>query len=561
MKGRIGAWIFLLFSAALFVAMVYTVGDYLRHQRITRTMRDALGRIDRLIDEGSYVGASREILATAEHTGSSGSWVRLIRRAWTVAERTGDYAVMARVTVAAADSLPGNAQLAALAVFAQLRTGDPVSAHEAADRALRSLRDQERYASLVAEAMLRTGRRGDVDISGSDMIRQLTLLGPESPASAFRSAAELTGDPRYGVSALVRAMDEGDRDTALAILADERVARSAPHVAAFAAFDLHEYDRFFRYLSLMTGAEGAGNEILMMSADLLMSAGEYGEAARVYDEIAYTLRSQRQPAVLAVNRAWLADRSFGESHHATGILASAHRQAPDEWLVTRELVLSLADETPDEARRLLASAAEDRGAIAQLLDERLFSPMRQPAVGANRLWHLLERHGHDDDIARYLAWFVAGLPSLSDLETVLAEATLAADTNSDRDSIGASDAGWIAFYRGVVAVGRSHPQEALDWFTAAAVEHGDWHGAVVATRLALQLGHGDRAEEMISRAERLASLRPGSGSDQATVMALRAAVLADRGRFAEAGLIAREAVRQDPTNPHARAVTRFLETR
>ncbi|TVR01856.1 MAG: hypothetical protein EA403_10070 [Spirochaetaceae bacterium] len=560
MKGRIGAWIFLVFSAALFVAMVYTVGDYLRHQRITRTMRDALGRIDRLIDEGSYARASQEILATAEHTGSSGSWVRLIRRAWTVSERVGEYTVMATVAVAAAESLPGNTQLAALAVFAQLRTGDQAAAREAAERAVRSLRDQERYASLVAEAMLRTGRRGDAAIDGSSELWQLTLLGPESPASSFRAAAEMTGDPRYAVSALVRAMEEGDRESALDILGDERIARTAPRTAAFAAFDLQEHQRFVRYLALMEGREGAGNEILMMNADLLMSAGDYRGASRVYDEIAYTLRSQPQPAVLPVNRAWLADRQVGDSRSATAILAEAHAQTPGEWLVTRELALSLADERPDEARSVLASAAGDRGAIAQLLEERLFSPVRQPAVGANRLWLLLGRHGHDDEIARYLAWFVAGLRSVSELETVL-DGAETARADSDIGAAHEPHAGWVAFYRGVVAVGRDRPEEALQWFSTAAEVYGDWHAAIAATRLALQLGRSDRAEEMITRAERLGALRPGSVSDQVTVAALRAAVLADRGDFAEAGPIIRDAVQRDPTNPHARAVSRFLETR
>ncbi|TVQ38396.1 MAG: hypothetical protein EA384_09270 [Spirochaetaceae bacterium] len=550
----IASWAFLLFAAALFAAMVLVMHDYVRNRRITREMAGALQRIDQLLEQRRFDQAETEIERAIGTASSSLSWLRLIRRARVVAEATGRARLLGTISNRAAEALPGNRELQALAVYADLRTGEYL---RAAERGSARLADDPRYRTLVAEAFLRAGRSIRLADEHGDEPAVLTTLGRDSTSAELLHAETITGDPRFGANAVLRALEDGDWATADEISDDLRFARRFALLHAYLQFDHGDFDGFFQSLERIEDQSAADDQVLLMTADVSMLRGEYLQAARLYDEVRIAaLSSSELPPQLFLNRAWLSDRASHADRQTetVGWLQEGLAHHPGSWEIRRALAIEIGDTDPDRARHLLVNAEADRRASADLLLEQLLSVRREVSAGIASLWQLAEAYPHDEAVRRYLAWFLVGLPHPGELDRLLSMYPgETADDGLDPDP--------LAFYRGVAAVGQSELGDALEHFTAAARNEVDWYAAVNAARIALFLRQYDHAAQMVELMVRALRANLRSPERESTTVAIEAALLAAQGEFGAAAESARAALELDRGNVHARTVLRYLETR
>ena len=544
----IASWAFLLFSIVVFAAMVALLHDYVRNRRITREMAGSLQRIDRLLQQQRVTEALSEIERAGEYAASSLSWLRLIQRAHSAAEGSNDYRVFAAISRRAADTLSGNRDLQALAVYGDMRIENYGSA---AERAAARLADDRRYRSLAAEALLRAGRAERLDLQQHGELAVLTQLGRDSTTEELLQAASMTGDPRLHANAVMRALEAGQWTTAVTLSDDLRLQRAFPLLSAYIQFDRGDFEAFFSSLERVSGDQVADTEILLMTADIYLVGALYDQAARLYDELIQTSDgSAALPAELFLNRGWIHARRSSDRQAATAILEHGLSLHPDEWDLRRALVVELSAHQSERARALLASAGPERRASADLLQQQLFAEWREVSPSVASLWRLLESHPEDPAVKRFLAWFLAGMPHLAELRRLLA-------LHPARE--GHSDP--LLFYRGVSAVAESNFEAAWQYFSRAAREENDWYAAVNAARISLHLRRPEDAAEMVEIARTAALEAAATEQQQAATASLEATLYASQGQYSASAERARWALQLDGANVHARSVLRYLETR
>lgn len=543
----LAAWLFLLFSVAVFVLMVVVVRGYVRDGRITREMAVSLRQIDTLIEDSEFAAAERAIVRSADYASSSGSWLRLIRRAWMVAEALADYSAYASVSDRAAASLPGNADLQALALYGELRTG---RYREAGERGAVHLADQRRYRTLAAEAFLRAGQA--VRLEGADDLSALTRLGRGSSVEELRQAESISGDLRFRANAVLRLLEAGRLELAVAESRNLRFQRAFPLLAAYIAFDAGDYDAFFAHLSRVPDARAGTGEVLVLTAEIYLQRGEYADSVRIYDELIAT-ESADIPAAAFLNRAWIARQVENRPAAAEAVLTAGLDRYPFEWSLIRAMAIEAAETDEQWTRQFLEEAEREYGAAAALLAERLFAVERQVSAGVARLWQLHERYPNDPGVRRYLAWFLSGLPGTGELNRLLAR-----HAGDVADEAGGEDP--LVFFRGVAAVASGDLDGGLDFFATSARANGEWHGAVNGARIALHRHRVNEAEELVELA---ASLLPpdARAMDRSNQAALEAAMHAYRGQYRQGAEFARQALEYDSGNLHAVTVLRYVGDR
>ena len=543
----IASWLFLLFTVVVFAAMVALLHDYVRNRRITREMAGSLQRIDRLLQQQRFSDALSEIERASEYAASSLSWLRLIQRAHIASEGSGDYRVFAAIGRRAADTLSGNRDLQALAVYGDMRIGDY---GRAAERAAARLADDRRYRSLAAEALLRAGRAERLDPQQHGELAVLTRLGRDSTTEELLQAAALTQDPRLHANAVMRALEAGQWTTAATISDDLRLQRAFPLLSAYIQFDRGDFEGFFSSLERVSGDQVADREILLMTADVYLVGALYDQAARLYDELIESADDTAAlPPELFLNRGWIYARSSSDRQASAAILEHGLTLHPEEWDLRRALVVELSARQSDRARALLAQAGPERRASADLLQQQLFAERREVTPSVASLWRLVESHPEDAAVKRFLAWFLAGMPQLAELRRLLA-------LHPARE--GHSDP--LLFYRGVSAVADSNLEAAWQHFSRAARGENDWYAAVNAARISLYLRRPEDAAGMIEIA-RTAALDAAATEQHAATASLEAALYAYQGEYRASAERARSALQLDGANVHARSVLRYLETR
>ncbi len=544
----IGSWVFLLFSIVVFVAMVALLHDYVRNRRITREMAGSLQRIDQLLQQQRFSEALSEIERAADYAGSSLSWLRLIQRAHTAAEGSNDYRVFAAVSRRAADTLSGNRDLQALAVYGEMRIGNYALAGE---RAAARLADDRAYRSLAAEAFLRAGRAERLDPQQHGELAVLTQLGRDSTTEELLQAASMTGDPRLRANAVMRALEAGQWATAATLSDDLRLQRTFPLLSAYIQFDRGDFEGFFNSLERVSGDQVADTEILLMTADVYLSRALYDQAARLYDELIQSADDTAAlPPELFLNRGWIHVHQWSERQVGAAILEHGLALHPDEWELRRALVVELSAHQSDRARELLTQAGSDRRASADLLQQQLFADRREVSPSVASLWRLLESHPEDPAVKRFLAWYLSGMPQLAELRRLLALHPAREDHVDP-----------LLFYRGVSAVAESSFEVALQHFSTAARKENDWHAAVNAARISLHLRRPEDAAEMVEIARTAALEAAATEQQQAATASLEATLYASQGQYSASAERARWALQLDGANVHARSVLRYLETR
>ncbi|NBB91304.1 MAG: hypothetical protein GVY23_08880 [Spirochaetes bacterium] len=533
-----------LLTAAVAALLIMTE---VRGGRAERAVEVALARADRRIEEGNLAEAQEAIFEGAAAARTAPQWLSLTKRAYRIADSTGDLIPAADLATRGTRAAPNDLDLRAVAVHAQIRAGRP-------EEALLLLEDAPattRLDALQAEARLAPTIDGPpdgandrpVDAASEGQFSVLVGLDRESAAADFMAAFELTGAPTFAVNEALRLLEAGKTGAAMSALEERDLVVAFPVLSAFLAYDLEDYERYESILQTMSPRATVTPEQLMLQADVSMLRENYASAATVYEELRETAPAFSPEQYL--NAAWLRRE---DRQAARDVLSSRGNRFSQSTDIARAEILLAYEEDPDAARRRLESR---RGEVAEpvVLDTlamHLFERRRGSVAGVvSRLWMLLNRHPESELPARYLGWYLVTSGDWPELSVLL-----------DRRFETGEEIG--ALYAGILAVRDGNWSRGRELFGAE--ENRTWQAAYNAGLATIGAGAPASAhthfEEALSRLEETA-LAPLIGAaalrrNRSRILAADGLAHGLRGNYAAAYRRAAEAVKLDSDNVRAR---------
>ncbi|NBF38877.1 MAG: hypothetical protein GVY14_00525 [Spirochaetes bacterium] len=537
-----------LLTAAVAALLIVTE---VRGGRAERAVDAALTRADRAIEQGDLPAAEEALLEGAAAARTAPQWLSLAKRAYRIAESTGDMRPAADLAARGTRAAPNDLDLRAVAVHAHIRAGLPGEAL----LLLEDIPSTTRLDALQAEARLAArSLSGDaLDPAATSAERRdglaegqfsvLVGLDRVSPASDFAAAFDLTRAQSFAVNETLRLAEIGNADAALGALEERNLVSSFPVLAAFLAYDLEDYERYETLLQAMSPRAAVRPEQLMLQADIAMLRGNYAAAGAVYEDLRATAPAFSPEQYL--NAAWL---QRGNRQAARDILSSRGNRFSAFTDIARAEILLAYEEDQSASRRLLERRRSEVAdpVVLDTLSMHLFERRRGSVAGVvSRLWTLVNRHPESELPVRYLGWYVVSTGNWPELSVLL-----------DRRLDTAREIG--ALYEGILAVRGRNWSRALELFSAE--DNRSWQAAHNAGLAAIGAGAPASAhehfEEALRRLTDAASVpqvgEEARGRHRSRILAADGLAHGLRGNYAAAYRRAAEAVELDSGNVRAR---------
>jgi len=402
-----------------------------------------------------------------------------------------------------------------------------------------------RYSTLAAEAFLRSGvlpsRTTDQLTADSteeimqDENRLLVFLPESENPSHYEQAAELTGDRRFLVNAVLYSMKQGNSTRAYNLL--ERVGPGvySPYLEFLLSYDAGRYTEALTALTRMQGYEVVRPEIMMIHADILTALNRHSEAAALYEDVRNT-SPDFSPLIYLNLHAIDANEDV--------LQAGLEIFPADRRLLTRLISVlheSGRREQALEAVQFVASNSEYSPDLQ--VYELLLSDMpheRRIAL----LWELEAKIGPEATAAVALAGHLVAMRDYAGLERLL--------NRYPYESFGSE----LDNYRAVLHLRRERPDEAVPHMdrAVARAEDTDWISRFNAALIQLEVGRAGAAVPLLDEARELLQTTPQTDKAQrlSEIVYRRALAGAILGEYTEAGELAREALEFNPDNFDAR---------
>jgi len=532
-------FLILFLGIAVFSGLVLFIFTDLRTSARMIPLERYIESLDRRIAASDFKEAARSLVEFDLVPAHARDWLRILKRARIVVERTGMQDISARLAEKACDAFPGNETLRAIAVVSFIEAGDAKKAGLWAETYLESREN----AGVKAEAFLRAGivPRENVE----DEMAIARLPASRDPA-AFVKAGDVTGTAGFYFDAGLLFLELGSYAEARNIFSGHAFADTFPLACALAAYDSGAYSEAEKDLSFYSPSKEGVAEKLLLLADIHIRTGKFPEAEEKYAILrsdypkASLLSYLNAAALLHAKEAWsqrtvLEEGRFRFPESAELSIAAAkaytaignHRRAA-------EILDRLEQREPRSAssRILRLLAQRDRLTPARFIGE---------------LWILRDTYPQDEQTSKILAWLLLGTNDLPGIADILSRS---------------NDSAWVALYKGI---------------TAYIVR--DYRNAFAAFDLSYRLRNtpeasfdrGQAAYEMGNFAEALSSFRrtkeelaKSAGSD--TLLAEKSVLssalcLAALNRGAEARKEIRTLLSENERNPEAIRILRKLEGR
>lgn len=326
-------------------------------------------RIDALIEDGDLAEAAAILSDLEDAARTREQWLSILRRRRQVST-AGDEG-LASSALAALDRLPGSQEIAAVAAYALIRTGDFERAAEVAE-----VLESEAYETIRVWAYLVAGRTDE--LSGlKNPLAIVATLQDSRDVEEFRLAAEQTGDHRLAVNAALLAAADGAFRSAVSLLPPA----SSPHLPSILALRLYREAGLVDEALDLLGAPVSPEEHAI-AADLSVIAGRFGAAARHLEAVVDAAPGAYPEAY--VNLALLRPGRTEE------ILAAGLQRNPD----SAAIVVALARYLGEDGRVTEALELIEDAQVADPAVELAALDLGQPAVDLlpARLRQILRRY-------------------------------------------------------------------------------------------------------------------------------------------------------------------------
>lgn len=513
-----------LLSIALFIVLLCVIGGGIygyfafRKAKTVSYLTAVLARVDSQIENGLFLEAGQEIDRIGPLSASAAQWLSLLRRSYAVSTGLGDFSLFKKIAQKAIKNIPGNEDLWACAVYADIRKPD--KPEKTVSNALKHLKSQE-YDSLRAEVLYkwRPEMLADSGIQDNRTNEILSFDGDPSPESVESVILSMGAESIYPFVPVVWLM-RGKPDRAYSFM-KEYPSAIPDSLRFFTAFDSAHLAEAMVLIDDVPDTELGKEEKELLRADILMSMGKYDTAQKLYQGM--VLADENNPEaeqnphlwIPYLNLSWLASK-LGEEGGFSYLLR-AYDIFPDK----KEVILPLGwylvqqrdySDAQQKIEQFMAKNPRDPdiNLLYLILPSSLSNPVRYKAS----LWELYNRYPDHRKIVQYFLWYLLGIKDMKSLRLVLAKS---------REIFG--DAEWIDFYDGLIfalypKIGNSGivPDDAKKAFIAAAEKTARWETYYNLGVLALKQGGMVQAQDYLQEARnviaKVGTEYPGYGNDK-----------------------------------------------
>ncbi len=509
--------------------------DYIERRRYQQRFDHELRVAERLIAERRTEQAETRLRNAAEIAIGEASWLRVLKRAHRIDELRDDRsaALLHDLAVWAASAEPEFESLQAVAVEAEIRSGEYERAAERATQELLS----DRFSDLVAEAVIAAGAY-PADPSGAELeaMHPLTRLVAAETPERHLQAFEITEDTRFVVNAALLFLARGNPARAMQVLEGVELEPEARLVEALVAYELGEYDRARAELARLPGPVAVEAPALLLLAELELRAGRHDEAVRLYQELQTTDPDYAPTAWY--NHAALTD----DSEQRLELLAEGLQRFPEDLRLIAAYVHGGGD-----AEAVLGGAEAPYRALL-----RFHARQQQHGSGVtavSELWDLHNEYPDNSEIAAALARKLVAVRDHAGLERLV-------QRFAERE-----DANWARQYEGALAHRRGEFASAAEAFETGYAPRRLWQSAHNRAAHAVLARDPDAVAEALRPALAAVEGIPGYERERAKLRHLEALGLYLEGEFGAARELVLESVSEDPDNFELRRFLRNLETR
>lgn len=399
----------------------------------SREFASGLDNIDRMIAGGGYSAALSGLKKTASFAETSVNWMSLIKRAYILADKTGDRKIFDRYCDKAFDIYPGNEDIRGFQVYSLLGREDYDEASALSDSI-----ESPYYSNLKIEAALSAEFASETIADPFSYL--LNLLKASEDPSIFRKAGEITGNDKLLFDAAVLHMKYGEIREAYNLahrITGPWVNDEAIGMIAIDAGETNQaLTRFLNHNQLDISNHNEKWAIQLIIGDLLQQSGDIDEAALYY----------RRSLEINPGGTWHQYANYsrllkdqGRFRQSLTTLQEAIGLFPEN---EKELVVSMVNNQFDRNRstteRYLKSFLErnpdDPEANLLIIDH--FPIQTTPEKYGARIWELYNKNPSNRKIAEFLIWYLLGVGDLEGTTLVL--------DRFDRDS---GRSYWTVFYR------------------------------------------------------------------------------------------------------------------
>lgn len=412
---------------------------HFHHLAVSRqSVEELVAQADKEISGGFYRAAMPYLERAMRSADTRDSWLAIAKRAYAIAEGSGNYAFLLRVANRGTQNLPGSQELWAIKVLAEARGGEPAAGETTATAHL----TDPRFQSFGTEAVLRA--HPALNIGGTALSKKdrqiIDTLTSRSPALFENLAHEIGSSDLLFDAALLYAW-KGDLKAAYTLLISLG-GNANPQAGMLISYDAGELESAKSYFQGMPQSDQTPS-FQLLADDLLVLQKQYDKAAAAYQ--VFLEGNPRTFWMPYVNLAWLAaDGKTGRVSVKAAMddLRKAVPLFPDQ----REVVLSLAslERRTGESRQaasLLSQFLQRHpwDLDANLLSMEVSGASENPARLRSKLWDLFYRAQgtNRDRIARYLGWYLLGLDDYQGMRIIFSQMQKTADGD------------WLPFYRGI----------------------------------------------------------------------------------------------------------------
>lgn len=561
-KFLLSAFIILISSALVLSGLFFSVSLFLKNRRNAQFYYEVT-EIDRLIDKGKLVDASARFrLISAPPAGLENGMIYL-KRSWQIAEGLKDYSLMLNAAHVVWDDEEPYQEVAALYVYALLRSGNHSKAFKMAGKYLRD----SRYSSLVAEAYIKASSAAllpgsDAILSDEDRtlldIRDFSEENTDKLISIYRGAVLSSNDIRLVKNLVLLYCAQGRFDEAWKLTV-ERLRSDAPELYLQVAYDSRQYEEALSVIDRLEG-ELTGEalaDLLLVKADILLLRNNKLGALSIYQSLIedapeYSVIPYRNliPIAFQLNAAQrvkmeLEDKDLLEFYEP---LFADKDPYSDPFTGEVELVLLYAEllkrtERIDEAAGFLKRYiyANEGNPELELMLHQLVDSSRSDLF-ISQLQYLMQKDPGNELIPQTLCYYLKAFPDRRlQLRNTL---SLAQQNFHDRQ--------WIDFYRAWLYLLEDHSGaylSAAEIFQNLLNRRPRWEYAANAAEIYCHLSKTSEAERLAGHAETLLMGDPSrTGEKFGDLKRLQGWIYEKSGDSEDAILAYESAIVYDPAN-------------
>ncbi|NNM54226.1 MAG: hypothetical protein HKM05_05835 [Spirochaetales bacterium] len=366
-----------------------------------------LPRVDQDLVTGRFAQAKADLLRIPRENLSSMGWLSLLKRALTIAEKSGDWAFAQKLTQGAFKQFPGNLNFRAILVWEDLQQGKGSQALEKASE-LKGSAWNDLWLQASVEAQHYPEQPASIRVE--DYLAGVLENPLTAPLNVLQSLMPL-GEVSWNTDLVLAALSQVRLDVAVAALRSlsDQIPQSPllKSLSVLVTADQHHWDQALTEDRKNTPLSDRLS--LLLRAEILLHLHQDQKAQKIYDTLA--VHAKNLPEAVYVNLVGLALRNH-DLPGAEQWIAEAQQQqrwnsqAPIEKLLAWQVAFAQGktQQVAQEMDRVLEEAKNEGDSLFSTQVELLRMSLWPATFSLPRLWSLFHEFPSFAPLAERLAW-------------------------------------------------------------------------------------------------------------------------------------------------------------